>query len=181
MSGGPSATPVYSAPQGSGGALAGDVQGAPGANALVQIAALAGAGDQIVGVDNAGSIIAFPNPVPFVVYHEPNALNDGVSRVIGQIDVSAARSFYILQTVVVRNNVAQIQTNGRRVTVKGGPAPFLQADVLQNNVSDLAIPVVTQSIIGTDLVLAMAVPALAVSPYDITVYNQIFMGLGSPP
>ena len=161
--------------------LAGDVTGPSGATVLSQIAALAGVGGQLVAVDNSGNITGVLNSVPYVVYHEPNALNDGVSRVIGSIDVSAARSFLIIQSFVVRNNVGQIQTSLRRVTVKGGPAPFLQADVASNNVSDLALPVVTQAIVGTTVELSMAVPALAVSPYDITVYNEVFMGLGSPP
>jgi hypothetical protein len=175
--------PLYVPPgvSGGGGALAGDVVGPAGANALAQIAALAGVGGQLVGVDNAGNIVGVLNSVPYVVYHVPNAPNDGISHVIGSIDVSAARSFLIVQSFVVRNNVAQIQTSLRRVTVKGGPAPFLQADVASNNVSDLALPVVTQAIVGTNLTLSMAVPALAVSAYDITVYNEIFQGLGSPP
>jgi hypothetical protein len=162
-------------------AMGGDVTGTTAASVLSKIAALAGGGNRFAAIDDTGTITTMAVP-RFKTYHQPQLVNDGIAVVIGTIDVSAPRTFYIFQTYVYRDNIGRLSTVQHRVTVKGDPAlPVIQVDSLQNSVSNLTgVPILTQTIVGTDLSLSIANPALAASAIDVTVYNDIYMGLGSP-
>jgi hypothetical protein len=163
--------------------MGGDVTGTTAASVLSRIAALAGGGNRLVGVDNNGNIIVGTegDPVQVVVMHA-QVPNDNVPFLLGALNLSAQRTFFIIQTWLCRNNVGGLTTIQHRLTIKGDPALIVvQADIPFNAVGNMALTTQTNAVAGSLLNVSVQVPLLAVSAYDVTVYNEIYAGLGTPP
>jgi hypothetical protein len=123
---------------------------------------------------------AGPAIPPTTVFHNAALANDAVPVVIGAIDVSALRTFFIIQTFVLRDAAGRMFTSQRRISITGGAVPVIQVDFLVNQASNLtALPVIANSIVGTNFTLTMTITLLG-NTVDVTVYSTIYEGLGSP-
>lgn len=123
-----------------------------------------------------------PGPAipPTTVFHNAALANDGAAVVIGSIDVSALRTFFIIQTFVLRDAAGRMFTSQRRISITGGAVPVIQVDQLVNQASNLtALPIIANAIAGTNFTLTMTVTLLG-NTVDVTVFSTIYEGLGSP-
>ena len=125
---------------------------------------------------------AGPAIPPTTVFHNAALANDAVPVVIGDIDVGALRTFFIIQTFVLRDAAGRMFTSQRRISITGGAAPVIQVDFLVNQASNLtALPIIANAIAPATTLfrLTMTITLLG-NPVDVTVFSTIYEGLGSP-
>jgi hypothetical protein len=105
---------------------------------------------------------------------------DGLPHLVSSLDVSAAKTFFVMQQIVCRDAVGLLFTILRRCVVAGGAAPAIASDVSPaiaangGPVNTLALALTfANAIVGTSLDLSVTNPVGGSVP-NVTVYYSIY-------